>query len=143
MEENSITKKIKQFVNNSLTHKKMYIFLQSIIMHVHQQVIFSSEVLLYTKEEEELFVINLVYNFYRFIFIYLYTYILEEQSWSWLYGSWIYNYLCNQCLHVSPLKLCSNLANGKCMRYNIMWSSLSVTCDRSVVFSGYPDFLHQ
>jgi hypothetical protein len=24
-------------------------------------------------------------------------------SWSWLYGSWSYNYLCNQCL--SPLKL--------------------------------------
>jgi hypothetical protein len=24
-------------------------------------------------------------------------------SWSWLHGSWIYNYLCNQCL--SPLKL--------------------------------------
>ena len=24
-------------------------------------------------------------------------------SWSWLYGSWNYNYLCNQCL--SPLKL--------------------------------------
>ena len=23
--------------------------------------------------------------------------------WSWSYGSWIYNYLCNQCL--SPLKL--------------------------------------
>jgi hypothetical protein len=23
-------------------------------------------------------------------------------SWSWAYGSWIYNYLCNQCL--SPLK---------------------------------------
>jgi len=22
-------------------------------------------------------------------------------SWSWSYGSWIYNYLCNQCL--SPL----------------------------------------
>ena len=26
-------------------------------------------------------------------------------SWWWLYGSWICNYLCNQCL--SPLKLCS------------------------------------
>ena len=25
--------------------------------------------------------------------------------WSWSYGSWIYNYLCNQCL--SPLTLCS------------------------------------
>jgi hypothetical protein len=28
----------------------------------------------------------------------------------------------------------------RCTRYNIRWSSLSVTCDRSVVFSG---FLHQ
>jgi hypothetical protein len=27
--------------------------------------------------------------------------------------------------------------------YNIMWSSLSVTCDRSVVFSGYSGFLNQ
>jgi hypothetical protein len=27
--------------------------------------------------------------------------------------------------------------------YNIMWSSLSVTCDKSVVFSGSSDFLHQ
>ena len=25
-------------------------------------------------------------------------------SWSWSYGSWIYNYLCNKCL--SPLTLC-------------------------------------
>jgi len=24
-------------------------------------------------------------------------------QWSWSYGSWIYNYLCNQCL--SPLKV--------------------------------------
>jgi len=24
-------------------------------------------------------------------------------SWLWSYGSWIYNYLCNQCQ--SPLKL--------------------------------------
>jgi hypothetical protein len=29
--------------------------------------------------------------------------MLQGPSWSWLYGSWIYNYLCNQCL--SPLKL--------------------------------------
>ena len=27
----------------------------------------------------------------------------KGSSWSWLHGSWIYNYLCNQCL--SPLKL--------------------------------------
>jgi len=28
---------------------------------------------------------------------------LTRSSCSWLYGSWIYNYICNQCL--SPLKL--------------------------------------
>ena len=28
---------------------------------------------------------------------------LKGSSWSWSYGSWIYNYLCNQCL--SPLTL--------------------------------------
>jgi hypothetical protein len=27
----------------------------------------------------------------------------NRQSWSYMYGSWIYNYLCNQCL--SPLTL--------------------------------------
>jgi hypothetical protein len=27
----------------------------------------------------------------------------KEPSWSWSYGSWIYNYRCNQCL--SPLQL--------------------------------------
>ena len=35
----------------------------------------------------------------------------------------------------------SNLDQGEV--YNIMWSSLSVTCDRSVVFSGYSGFLYQ
>jgi len=28
--------------------------------------------------------------------------VCEGPSWSWSYGSWIHNYLCNQCL--SPLK---------------------------------------
>jgi len=28
-------------------------------------------------------------------------FIIRGPSWSWSYGSWIYNYLCNQCL--SPL----------------------------------------
>jgi len=36
--------------------------------------------------------------------------------------------------------VCSNPAQARCTRYNIMWYNLSVTCDRSVVFSG---FLHQ
>jgi len=41
-------------------------------------------------------------------------------SWSWSYGSWIYNYLCNQCL--SPLKLCFQMPfMERCTWYNIMW----------------------
>jgi hypothetical protein len=35
----------------------------------------------------------------------------------------------------------SNLDQGEV--YNIMWWSLSVTYDRSVVFSGFSGFLHQ
>jgi hypothetical protein len=40
------------------------------------------------------------------IFISIHFYITRDKwrlSWSWSYGSWIYNYLCNQCL--SPLRL--------------------------------------
>jgi hypothetical protein len=36
-----------------------------------------------------------------------------------------------------------NPTQTECTHYNIMWLSLSVTCGRSVVFSGYSCFLHQ
>jgi len=43
----------------------------------------------------------------------------QGQSWSWSYGSWIRNYLCNQCL--SPLKLWVRIPLvARCTRYNIM-----------------------
>jgi hypothetical protein len=32
-----------------------------------------------------------------------FSYLYRRSSWPWSYGSWIYNYLCNQCL--SPLML--------------------------------------
>jgi hypothetical protein len=35
--------------------------------------------------------------------MYLESLKMNYEGWLWLYGSWIYNYLCNQCL--SPLKL--------------------------------------
>ena len=44
-----------------------------------------------------------VYLFARVSILSLSTYFYLGPSWSWSYGSWIYNYLCNQCL--SPLKL--------------------------------------
>ena len=47
-------------------------------------------------------------------------------------------HLCKQCL--SPLKLWIwTLFMARCTPYSIMWSSLSVICSRSVVFSGYSD----
>ena len=58
-------------------------------------------------------------------------------SWSCTYGSCIYNYLCIQCL--SPLMLWVwTPFMVRCTRYNIMWQSLSVTCNRLVVFSDTP-----
>ena len=53
---------------------------------------------------------------------------LEGLSWSWLYGSWIYNYLCNQCL--SPLMLwvlisirarCTTLCDKVCLWLATGW----------------------
>jgi hypothetical protein len=39
--------------------------------------------------------------------------------WLWSYGSWIYNYLCNQCL--SPLKLWVRIPlMARCTWYNII-----------------------
>ena len=41
-------------------------------------------------------------------------------SWSCSCGSWIYNYICNQCL--LPLKLSVRTPYmARCTRYNIMW----------------------
>jgi hypothetical protein len=63
-------------------------------------------------------------------------------SWSWLYGSWIYNYLCNQCL--SPRTLWVRIPlMARSIWYNIMWQRLAMTCGRSVVFCGYSGFLHR
>ena len=37
----------------------------------------------------------------------------------------------------------SHRLSARCTWHNVIWSSLSVTCDSSVVFSVYSDFLHQ
>jgi len=46
--------------------------------------------------------------------------VLKGPTWSLSYGSWIYNYLCNQCW--SPLKLWILIPlMVRCTRYNIIW----------------------
>ena len=52
---------------------------------------------------------------------------------SWSYGSWIYNYLCNQCL--SPLMVWVWIPLRQGILNTTLCDSLSVTCGRSVVFS--------
>jgi len=39
--------------------------------------------------------------------------------WPWSYGSWIYNYMCNQCL--SPPKSCEFESDTGGVYLNIMW----------------------
>jgi hypothetical protein len=63
-------------------------------------------------------------------------------SWSWSYGSYIYNYLCNQCL--SPLTLWFRIP----LRLGLLDKTL---CDNvcqwlttgRCFFAGYPGFLPQ
>ena len=50
----------------------------------------------------------------------VYFKLYVDTSWSWSYGSWIYNYLCNQCL--SPLTW---------VRIPLRWGVLDTTlCDK-------------
>jgi hypothetical protein len=47
-------------------------------------------------------------------------------------------------LSISPVKLwVRNPFMARFTRCNFLWKCLSVTCSRSVVFSGYSGFLHQ
>ena len=57
--------------------------------------------------------------------------------WPWSYGSWIYNYLCNQCL--SPLMLWVQISiRARCT--TLCDKCLSVICNRLVIFPGYSRF---
>ena len=80
-------------------------------------------------------------NHYLYVVYIVWYYQIIYFTWTWSYGSWIFNYLCNQCL--SPVTWVRTLFMARCTRCNIMWYSLSVTCNRSMVFSGYFGFLHQ
>ena len=78
------------------------------------------------------------YILYNTLSIYIY---MQGPSWSWLYCDWIYNYLGNQ--YNSSLTLWVRIPlMARCTRYIILWWSLSVTCDRSMVCTVYSGFLH-
>ena len=66
---------------------------------------------------------------------------VEGPSWSWSYGSWIYNCLFNQCL--SPLTLWVNLANGEVRSIQHYVIKFVSDLQQVGVISGYSDFLRQ
>ena len=45
---------------------------------------------------------------------------MKGLSWTWSHGSWVYNYLCNQCLLSLKLWIWIPFI-ARCNRYNIMW----------------------
>ena len=51
--------------------------------------------------------------------------------WSWMYGSWIYNYLCNQCL--SPYTLLARIS----LRRGVLDTTLCDKVCQWLVFSWY------
>jgi hypothetical protein len=46
-------------------------------------------------------------------YCWIYLKYWPEPSWSWLYGNWMYNFLCNQCL--SPLTLWVRISHMQCV----------------------------
>jgi len=59
--------------------------------------------------------IHCVYQSKRTGYLYFWSFARRWLSWSWSYGSWIYNYL-------SPLKLGVQIPlMVRCTRYNFMW----------------------
>jgi hypothetical protein len=63
--------------------------------------------------------------------------INRRQSWSWSDGSWIYSYICKQCL--SLLKLCSNPAHGEVYSIPYICDKVGQWLEAGRWFSpGYP-----
>ena len=67
--------------------------------------------------------------------------VIEGSSWSWSYGRWVYATM--QSVLITTNAVSSNPNQAECTRYSIVRWSLSVSCDRCVVFSGHSGFLHQ
>lgn len=66
-----------------------------------------------------------------------YAWLLLGSSLSWSHGSWIFNYMCNQCL--SSLMMWARSAFiARYSRCNTMWKTISATFGMSVFFLGYP-----
>jgi hypothetical protein len=74
----------------------------------------------------------------------LFSYIILHwgPSWSWSYGSWIYDYICNQC--PSPLALWVRIPlRGGVLDTTLYDKVFQWLAAGGWFFSGYSGFLHQ
>ena len=82
--------------------------------------------------------INIQVDWSQYSFFYIHEHLTTSNwwgaSWSWSHGSWIYNYLCNQCL--SPR---CELKHRSCEVYSIQHYVIKFVGG----FLQYSCFLHQ
>ena len=90
---------------------------------------FISPVLKYSLSFFNFFIFSFCSCLSQFSLRYINVYkCFEGPSWSWSCGSWVYNYLCNQCFTTNAVDS---------TRAEMYWiHSVSVTCDKTVVFPG-------
>ena len=87
--------------------------------HLSLNVISVSSKLMKTWRKTKITILIVHVHIQVFYLLHIYSTNLGP-PWSWSYGSWIYNYLCNQCL--SPLTLWVRTPfMARSTRYNIMW----------------------
>ena len=82
-------------------------------------------------------------NIYTIILLSLVLYMWL--SWPWSFGSWIYNYLCNQCLSPLTLWVRCEFESSSCEVYSRQHYMINFVSYlwQVVVFSRYSSFLHQ
>ena len=73
------------------------------------------------KIQKSLFVLYMCIHIHVFFIYYAFPQLNLGPSWLWSYGSWIYNYLCNQCLsslmlwvRISIRARCTTLSDKVC-----------------------------
>ena len=115
----------------SVRHESLYILL---ILHLKMEI-----------AKELIFCTNLMYKEGKL----LGKYLIRNQygrvaatSMACYQRFWIWTSVSGRWFEIFSL-MCSNPAQARCIRYNIMWSSLSVTYGKSMVFCGYSGFLSQ
>ena len=75
-----------------------FLFLSSLLILFNFNCLFLSIFFFYNFVFYNIFFFWLPVKYIPYIMMIIQSLVVEGPSWSWSYCSWIYNYLCNQCL---------------------------------------------